>query len=208
VWSTTDAAAKDGSGDMMGSLFCPAEADTPVAAKDAWFWKPQQMYRPLPELYSVYKNTVGANSLLELGVLPDDTGAIPADQMAALQGLGDYIRACHSPQAALAAGNGTTATLHLTFPAALVNRVILQEDLSRGQLVQGFTVQVDAAGGWAKHVVTVAEGTAIGNKRILYFSSGAILAEGVYVTVTALYPGFTEANFKNVAVYSPCALEQ
>ena len=180
-----------------------------MAANDAWFWKPQQKYRPLQELYSVYKNTVGANSLLELGVLPDDTGAIPADQMAVLQGLGDYIRACHSPAAALASGNGTGASLHIPFPAAaLVDRVILQEDLAAGQLVQGFTVAVDAAGGYARHTVTVAEGTSIGHKRILYFSSGPILAEGLYVTATALYPGFTEANWKNVAVYSPCALER
>ncbi len=77
-------------------MFCPAEADTPVAANDAWFWKPNQQYRPLEELKSVYRNTVGANSVLELGVLPDDTGVIPEDQMAVLQGLGDYIRGCHS----------------------------------------------------------------------------------------------------------------
>ena len=237
VWSTVDAPAQDGSGDMMGKVFCPAEcvlsllplplpfcsppppsrpptpsilcrADTPVAEQDAWFWKPTTTYRPLQELYSVYKNTVGANSVLELGVLPDDTGSIPADQMAVLQGLGDYIRTCHSPQAALASTNGTAASLHMAFPAALVDRVILQEDMALGQLVQGFTVEVNAAGGWAKHTVVVAEGTAIGNKRILYFSTGPILAEGLTVTATALYPGVTEANFKNVAAYSPCALEK
>ena len=42
VWSTTDGAAQDGSGDASGSLFCPAEADTPIALNDAWFWKPSQ----------------------------------------------------------------------------------------------------------------------------------------------------------------------
>ncbi len=92
----------------------------------AWFWKPGQQYRPIAELKSVYKNTVGANSVLELGVLPDDTGAIPADQMAVLQGLGDYIRNCHSPAAAVAAGNGTAASLTVDFPLTLVNRVIIQ----------------------------------------------------------------------------------
>lgn len=49
----------------------------------------------MDELKAVYLNTVGANSLLELGVLPDNTGSIPADQMAVLQALGDYIRQCH-----------------------------------------------------------------------------------------------------------------
>ena len=205
VWSTNDS---DGSGDPSGAIFCPAEADTPVAEKDGWFWKPGQTYRPLQELYSVYKNTVGANSLLELGVLPDNTGSIPADQMAVLQGLGDYIRSCHSPQAAAAASNGTGAALSFTFPKTFINRVILQEDQSKGQLVQAFKVEVRVAGGYAPKPVLVAEGTAIGNKRILYFSSGGILAEGITVTATALYPGYTEANWLNVAVYTPCELEQ
>ena len=49
------------------------------------FWKPQQKYRGLDELKAVYRNTVGANAVLELGVLPDNTGSIPSDQMALLQ---------------------------------------------------------------------------------------------------------------------------
>ena len=43
VWSTDDTPAQDGSGDPLGPLFVPAEADTPVAANDAWFWKPNQV---------------------------------------------------------------------------------------------------------------------------------------------------------------------
>ena len=96
--------------------------------------------------------------------------------MAVLQGLGDYIRACHSPAAALAATNGTAASLTLTFPLSLVNRVILQEDLSFGQLVRGFTVTALPDGGYNPQPVWVADGTAVGNKRILYFAAGPISA--------------------------------
>ena len=209
VWSTTNNAAQDGSGDPAGSLFCPAEADSPVAEKDAWFWKPAQVYRSLFELYSVYKNTVGANSLLELGVLPDNTGAIPADQMAILQGLGDYIRACHSPEAAVAATNGTGASLKLSFMSPQwVNRVIIQEDLTQGQLVRAFNVYAIAGGGYRQEPVLVATGTAIGHKRILYFFSGPVLATGLTITATDFYPSFTEANWRNFAAYSPCELEK
>ena len=35
-----------------------------------------EQYRPIDELKAVYLNTVGANSLLELGVLPDNTGQL------------------------------------------------------------------------------------------------------------------------------------
>jgi alpha-L-fucosidase len=209
VWSTTAAAAQDGSGDPLGAVFCPAEADTPVAEDDAWFWKPATTYRPLSELYSVYKNTVGANSLLELGVLPDNTGSIPADQLAVLQGLGDYIRACHSPAAALAtaAAAANVTRLSVSFPLATVDRVILQEDLALGQLVWAFTVWALPAGGFNPQPIVVAEGTAIGHKRILYFQSGPLDALAVTVEVTQLRPGASAANLRTRAVYAPCAHE-
>ena len=209
VWSTANAPAQDGSGDPAGGTFCPPEADTPVAERDAWFWKPGQTYRPAQELQSVYKNTVGANSLLELGVLPDDTGSIPADQMAVLQSLGDYIRTCHSPEAAIAATNGTGASLTLTFASPqYVNRVIIQEDLTQGQLVRAFSIYALSTSGWKREPILVASGTAIGHKRILYFFSGPILSTGLTITVTEIYPGFTQAYWRNFAAYTPCSLEQ
>ena len=209
TWSTTDGPAQDGSGDPAGSVFCPAEADTPIALNDAWFWKPGQQYRSLPELFGVYRNTVGSNALLELGVLPDNTGSIPADQMGVLQGLGDYVRACHSNEAAVARGNGTGASIRIDFPFANVNRVILQEDLSFGELVQGFTVEVLPAGGYNPQPVPVAQGSAIGHKRILYFASGAVYARSVIVTATLLHPGADAAgaHWRNVAVFAPCAAD-
>lgn len=207
VWSTATAAAQDGSGDPMGRVFCPAEADTPIAKADAWFWKPATQYREIDQLKAVYRNTVGANSLLELGVLPDDTGVIPADQMAVLQALGDYIRGCHSDAAAVNRTAGVGASIRLDFPLTTINRVILQEDQALGQLVQAFTVAVLPEGGYDPQPVWVAEGTAIGNKRILYFASGPVAATAVIVTATQLYPGITAANWRNVAAYAPCALE-
>ena len=156
----------------------------------------------------MYRNTVGHNALLELGVLPDNTGSIPSDQMAVLQGLGDYIRTCHSNEAAVARGNGTGLSLRVDFPFTFVNRVILQEDLSFGQLVQGFTVEVLPAGGYSPKPVWVAEGTAIGHKRILYFASGGVFARSVIVTATAVHPGANmTAHWRNVAVFAPCAAD-
>jgi hypothetical protein len=206
VWSAADGPAQDGSGDPAGQFFVPAEADTPVAQNDAWFWKPGQTYRPIDELKAVYRNTVGTNSLLELGVLPDNTGSIPSDQMQVLQAFGDYVRQCHSPSAAVAAANGTGASITVTLPSAtVINRVILQEDLSHGQLVMSFSVTVRAPGGYNPQPVEVAVGSAIGHKRILYFSSGPMVVTSLTVTATSLYPGYTEAYWRNVAAYAPCA---
>jgi hypothetical protein len=208
VWSTDAALAQDGSGDPNGRFFVPAEADTPVALQDAWFWKPTTAYRPLSELKAVYRNTVGANSNLELGVLPDNTGNIPSDQFAVLAALGAYINSCHSPEAAISSTSGVGVSIRLDLnEVTMINRVILREDLSKGQIVQGFRVDVLPDGGYDPTPVFAAEGTAIGNKRILYFQSGPLPAKSIIVTATELYPGQTAANWLSVAAYSPCADE-
>ena len=68
---------------------------------------------------------------------------------AVLQGLGDYIRTCHSDAAAVARGSGAGLSFRLDFNFTFINRVILQEDLSvGGQIVQAFKVEVLPAGGW------------------------------------------------------------
>jgi alpha-L-fucosidase len=205
VWSTDDSLAQDGSGDPNGRLFVPAEADTPVALKDAWFWKPNTGYRPLAELKAVYRNTVGANSNLELGVLPDNTGNIPSDQFAVLEALGTYIKTCHSLEAAINSTSGVGASIRLDLnEITTINRVILREDLSKGQIVQAFRVDVLPDGGYDPSPVFAAEGTAIGNKRILYFQSGPLPVKSIIVTATQLYPGQVAANWLSVAAYSPC----
>ena len=53
VWSTNTRPIDSGSGSPTGAFFVPAEADTPIATKDGWFWKPGQQYRALSELKSV-----------------------------------------------------------------------------------------------------------------------------------------------------------
>lgn len=148
TWCTADAVDEDGAGDPLGAVFVPAEADTPITLNDLWFWKTSAKYRDLSTLKSVYRNTVGANALLELGVVPDDTGNIPSDQFAVLQALGDYVRACHSPAAALASAAPVAAmSVHVSFPAAVINRVIIQEDLSFGETVLSFDVLASSEGG-------------------------------------------------------------
>lgn len=204
-YCTANGPAADGSGNPAGRYFVPSEADTPVSTKDSWFWKPNQQYRPLDELKAVYRNTVGSNSVLELGVLPDNTGSIPSDQMQVLQSFGDYVRQCHLPNSSIASTNGTGASIKLTFPETTINRIILQEDLRYGEIVMSYTVEILPSGGYDPQPIPVASGLSIGHKRIQYFDNGPIPASAVIVTATSFYPGYTSANWRNVAVYAPCA---
>jgi hypothetical protein len=63
-------------------------------------------------------------------------------------------------------------------------------------------------GGYDPQPIVVASGSAIGNKRILYFQSGSILlAQSVIVKATELYPAYTGAYWSNVAMYQPCVYD-
>ncbi len=57
-----------------------------------------------------------------------------------------------APQAAIAAGNGTSASVTVQFPLTNIDRVVLQEDLTFGEIVQAFTVSVLPAGGCPVYV--------------------------------------------------------
>ena len=91
-------------------------------------------------------------------------GTIPADQVARAKEFGDWIRSCYdAPVNATAAFNATTVSLKIPAGAA-VDRVVVQEDLAKGQRVRSYVVDATADGGetWAQ----VSNGTAVGHKRI------------------------------------------
>lgn len=74
----------------------------------------------------------------------------------------------------------------------LVNTFLIQEDITKGQHVEGFTVEVFANGAWHH----VGEGTTVGYKRLLPFSDS--YAEKVRVTITGARG---TVNISNIGLY-------
>ena len=74
----------------------------------------------------------------------------------------------------------------------MVNTLLLQEDICRGQRVERFTVEAFVNGQWRY----IAEGTTIGYKRMLHFSD--CRTERIRVTINECR---TEAHISNVALY-------
>ena len=74
----------------------------------------------------------------------------------------------------------------------LVNTFLIQEDITKGQRVEGFTVEVFANGAWHH----VGEGTTVGYKRLLPFSDSH--AEKVRVTITGARG---TVNISNIGLY-------
>jgi alpha-L-fucosidase len=64
-------------------------------------------------------------------------------------------------------------------PGSSFNTFMIREDISRGQRVEGFTLEAWKDGQWEK----IAEGTTIGYKRLLRFPD--IQTSKVRVTITA-----------------------
>jgi len=206
-WNANWPNSGSGGDPVKGPDFVPAECSTPIYDRDAWFWKPNLPLRSLAELQSVYLNTVGTNSVLELGIEPDATGIIPADQMTLLHEFGDWIRRCYGIGAAIGRTSGQGRVMRINFENGkfpIIDKLVLQENQSGGQQVLAYEVWVLPHGGYDPSFVNAGSGSSVGNKRIHVLSTGPVPVQSIYVNATALVEGFENVLWENVAAYAPC----
>jgi alpha-L-fucosidase len=170
----------------------PVEADTPLHT-DHWFWHPndEASLKPVNELVKEYDQTVGRGAQLMLGLAPDDTGRLPAADVARLKEFGERLRqiygnnlavhAKYAPDTAAAfdgdastywqapvpaAGNVTPAVLTVEFAQPVTfDRTLIMERLDEGQHVTAHRIEVEEHGQWRQ----VAQAQAIGHKKIDIF---------------------------------------
>jgi alpha-L-fucosidase len=169
----------------------PVEADVPLH-KAHWFWHPNDegTLRTLPELLTIYEQTVGRGGQLMLGLAPDDRGLLPAADEARLKEFGAEVRArydgnlmpknhapTHDGRGAALDGDPDTfwsapegshhAVLEADFAQPVTfDRALIMEWLTAGQQVQHFRVEAWHGKRWQN----VFEGHAIGHKRIDHFA--------------------------------------
>ena len=183
-WSTGE---QSGPGDPNSTVWNPGESDTTLQLGDNWFWDPSAGLRSLAQLTDVYHSTVGSNTNLLLDIAPAPNGSIPANAKARYAEFGAWISACYGkpPVASatmpaaqqLEAGAGWTLTIPTAQP---VDRMLLAEDISQGQLVRAFTVEVLSEGGWR----LVVSKQSIGYKRIVLLPGAGHSQVRVNVTQT------------------------
>ncbi|WP_405685719.1 alpha-L-fucosidase [Streptomyces sp. NBC_01387] len=163
----------------------PAEAD--VSLRPGWFFHADQKPKTPQQLVTLYEQSVGRNAVLLLNVPPAQDGRIAAADVDSLTRFGDAITATYGPDL-LAAGRGrrdpvlrtltdgrlttawspshaaTTGAVTLKLPAAgAFDRIRLGEDITRGQQVEQFAVDIWTGTAWQQ----TATGTTIGYARIL-----------------------------------------
>lgn len=159
IWST----GGGGKGYPNGTFFCPKGCDTTLQQGDHWFWEPDRSIRTLAVLITIYHATVGMNGMLELDFAIDRDGLVEESHATRYKELGDWIRNCYGSPVGWTNGTGTTITLKLDNPTE-IDRVMIQEDLYKGQRIRQFIVQVmGTSGNWQ----TFSSAHSVGNKRII-----------------------------------------
>ena len=187
-WSTIDKSSlfpgKGGINDLLnqGVEGAPdwAPAETDVSIRNGWFWRneDEQSVRSADNVFDIWERSVGGNSILLLNVPPDRQGRIAPRDSAVLAEVGARIRETYSNDLLVGAnlkirrsgrrmteGGRGICSYEYTLPRAIrFDRLKLREDLSQGERIESFALDV-----WADGWQEVARGTNVGNRRILRF---------------------------------------
>lgn len=200
--------AKDlGSREMLANakelFWYPSEVD--VSIRPGWFWHEEENDRvkSLKHLSDIYFQSVGYNSVLLLNIPPDTRGLIHEADVARLKEFAAYREATFKDNRVTEgtelwkAQPGDSRSYALKADSK-INVVMLQENISSGQRVEKFEVEVWKDGNWEK----AGEGTTVGYKRMVRFPETE--ADSVRIT---LNESRLEAQITQVAAYYAAPLE-
>ena len=175
----------------------PSEVD--VSIRPGWFYHADQdeRVRSLANLVNIYYRSVGCNSVLLLNIPPDRRGLIHEVDVQRIKELSEYIgktfatNYVENGDKMWQAEAGQSKEYNVK-AGAMVNTFLIQEDITQGQRVEDFLVEVYSNGAWQY----AAEGTTVGYKRLLRFSD--CQPEKIRVTLRGAR---ATANISNVGLY-------
>lgn len=184
-WATADAVTSaDGvqkikglNGNPDGKYWCPGEADFTLRRNSSfqggWFWRANEDDRifTTDELLRKYETSVGRNTNMLLGLVIDNTGLVPAADVKRAKEFGDAIRTTYAKPIRKISGKGNELSIRLN-KATDINRVVLSEDIARGERVQKYKLKGLCDGEW----IQLSEGSCIGHKRIECFPTRSLTA--------------------------------
>lgn len=160
----------------------PSEVD--VSIRPGWFYHADQdeQVKSLSHLADIYFKSVGYNSVLLLNIPPDKRGLIHENDVKRIKELSDYLTETFADNK-LKKGDilwqavANSSKEYDVEKDAVFNTFLIQEDISKGQRVESFTVETLIDGIWQQ----LGEGTTVGYKRLLRFPE--CKAEKIRVTV-------------------------
>ena len=148
----------------------PSEVD--VSIRPGWFYHAEEdsKVKSLKHLVDIYFQSVGYNSVLLLNIPPDRRGRINEADVQRLNEFAAYREQVFASNKVVNGRKYWDATpgsemIYSLKPDAEINVVMLQEDITKGQRVEAFTVEALIDGDWKE----VAKGTTVGYKRMQRF---------------------------------------
>lgn len=163
-----------GTGHPEGTQWVPPEVD--VSIRPGWFYHEAEnsQVKSAEDLFAIYLRSVGRGANLLLNLPPDRRGLISDTDKASLEG---FRRLRERFYGTAVAGRVQTieglagAGMELQFERpAPVDHVLAQEDLTSGQRVRRWHVEIWVDGGWRP----VAHATSMGWKRILTIPTATV----------------------------------
>lgn len=154
-------------GSPDGKFWCPGESDFPLRKNSSfqggWFWRKDQddQLRSLDELTDKYNKTVGRNTNMLLGIVVDDRGLVPDNDVKMLFEFGQKVKDKFSKKLGSASGKGNVLTISFKSPQQ-VNYIVLQEDISKGECIREYNLYGKEKGEWKP----LSQGFSVGHKRI------------------------------------------
>lgn len=196
----------------------PAEVDVSIRAPtaaapgdnvwDQWFFHAgKQKVRTLTELLDIYYKSVGRNANLLLNFPVNKDGVIPAEDVNRINEFKNYLNNTFSTgffkdkdTSWTNVYTGSSKEYELSSQNQQVNVLVIQEDISKGQRVESFSIQYfDSASSEYKDVTLaqISKKTeTIGYKRIIKFNTVTTSKIKITINETRL-----PANIANVNVY-------
>lgn len=156
-------------GDPEGAYWMPAMADAPLRGyngRHEWFWEPgdEDHIYPVADLMEMYEKSVGRNATLIMGLTPDPDGLLPEPDVERLKAWGEAIEARYGHPLHTTSGEGREISINLE-KAQMLQYVIIQEDITQGERIRNYRIEVKNNGRWQR----VGQGTSVGHKRIHHF---------------------------------------
>ena len=150
-----------GKADGEGSVWLPAECDARIRRN--WFWHSDDAatLKSVDQLMEMYYRSVGHGCNLLLNVGPDRRGLFPEQDVARLREFGAEIVRRFSRSLASTSGEGDRLSVSFQQPT-WVDHAVTMEAIQYGERVRTYIIEAVVEDEWK----TVAEGTAIGHKKI------------------------------------------
>ena len=179
-------------GDPDSDDWCAAEVDSTLQLHDTWFYVEHLALHSLSDLQNSFHESLGRNANWLLDIAPPPNSSVAGTHLSRYSEFGDWLRNCYTtPVVEFSFLPGeTTHSVALPMGSSF-DRVRLIEDVSAGQIVRAYSVEMTTG---ALHV---SNGTSIGAGKIDLLTSPVVAASagGVRVTTDAPPTGLTVQLF-------------